>query len=336
MEPLTDLRQARFESVEGDRAGTEKRAAREWSGGRIAIPKEYQTHYREEYGTTLTDKQFEDANVDQTKFKESIASAKGLLSSKRAEVEDLYNKQTAEFDKYASKPMYDVGYYLPKATQEVEIGWANRDPNIWVPVKREGAPKAGMESTESWHRRIEEKKKEIANFRAGQAFVSELHSNEYYMNFYNDWASKNAIKVYVRDPKNPSINKDFWVTPDTAATIDAIDFGGYGDAVRNKDGSVTVHSDTYAAQVRGELDKYEISLHSALSQAYTQSLSQTLSTGRADLTRQKSLADESIASQERIISEKEAANANTLSTIRAVYANKLNKMSETIGSMQYA
>lgn len=311
MATLAELRASRYEGIEEDRVGTDQRAAREWSSGRVTIPDEYQVHYRDDYGTTLTDKQYADANADQAEFKSSVATAKSSLAGKKVEVDNLYNKQIEEWKGLESETFKPYKSYVDAASKE----YADSQVDVETPTFN---PKKTIE------------------LNASKAYTTDIQKNTNYMDFYNSWATNNATKVYVKDPKNPSINKEYWVTPDTARAIDKIDFQGYGDTVRQKDGSVLVFSDTYAGDLRDELDKYEAKLHSALSTSYKEGLTSNIATGRETLDREAGLARESIASQERIIAAKEDENINTLNTIRAVYANKLNKMSETIGSMGYA
>lgn len=333
MATLAELRALRYENTEGDMAGTTQRAAREWSSGRAAIPDEYQKHYREDYGTTLTDSEYNAINEDQSKFKESVATAKTQLSDKQAEIQGLYDKQISEWDSQLSTPVPTYSSFKEEAAKKVESAWANKVEGVY---EAPGGNKEGRESEFKYQNRVNKIKEEQIQSIANKQFVESITKNENYMNFYNNWASTNAIKVYVTDPKDPSINKEYWVTPDTAAAIDAVDFGGYGDSVRNQDGSVSVYSDTYASSMREQLDKYEAQLHSSLSSAYWSSLAENITTGRQSLEEEYALANEGIASQSNIVAAKEAENTNTLSTIRATYSNKLKAMGETIGSMNYA
>lgn len=333
MATLAELRASRYEGVDEDRMGTDQRAAREWSSGRVTIPDEYQVHYRDDYGTTLTDQQYADVNKGQSEFKTSVAEAKGKLSDKKAEVQGLYNKQISEWDSLTSNPVTLYSTFKDEATKKIESDWKNKIDGVYSAPKKGG--RGEPESDYKYQTRVEKLKEEQVQALANKQFVNSITQNKNYMDFYNTWASENATKVYVKDPKNPSINKEYWVTGDTASAIDNIDFQGYGDAVRQKDGSILVFSDTYAKDMREELDKYEANLHSSLSSTYSESLASNIAKGREDLDREYGLANESIASQERIIAAKEAENVNTLSTIRTTYSNKLKAMGETIGSMNY-
>lgn len=331
MASLTELRASRYEDVSGDRAGTEQRAAREWSGGRIAIPEESQAHYREEYGTTLTDKQYESANADQTKFKDSVAAARGTLTDKKAEIDNLYSKQITEWEGLKGSPMKSYDEYVKEASDKLLMDHNKFD----FPVNPKY--KDLMEEVEGKNNdRLLKINESNINHRASKAFLTDVKKDEKYMDFYNDWYPENTVKVSVKDPEGHSFYKEYYVTPDTAKAVLQIDFQGQGKAVKDDDGGVFVISKDYAWNIATELDKYEAQLHSALRSAYYTGIDESIATGKENLDREMSLATEGIDSQNRIITAKEAENTNTLNTIRTIYSNKLKDMSDTIGSMQYA
>lgn len=334
MASLTELRASRYEDVSGDRAGTEQRAARESSGGRTTIPAESQAHYREDYGVTLTDKQYESANTDQAKFKDSVAAARGALTDKKIEVDNLYSKQITEWEGLKGSPMKSYDEYVKEASDKL---LENRTPvNSRFKALTEEEKKRREEILLKKNERFLKIHGSAINHTASKAFLADVKKDEKYMDFYNNWYPENTVKVSVKDPEGHPFYKEYYVTPDTAKAVLQIDFQGEGKAVKDNNGGVFVISEDYAWNVAVELDKYEAQLHSSLRSAYYTGIDKSIVTGRENLDREMSLATEGIDSQNRIITAKEAENTNTLNTIRTMYSNKLKDMSDTIGSMQYA
>jgi len=305
MATLTELRDERTTNNSGDRVGTGLRSV----GTRETVPDEYDKHYSDTYGTTLTQSQLNSINDNQSKFKASVATAKDELNTKSTEVEGLYatNKEKLSsalgslpitFEEYNTKDLYDSVYKkIPPKTPE------------------------GIKKTD-------------ATNIIKDSYIESLNKVEGFSTFYSDWVSNNTVPVTVVDPTNPSGKKVYMVDKDTVnENLATINFQGYGGIVKNPDGSLLISSDEYANTIRSRLDDYARELTIGLSSAYIPAAKTSIEEGLTSLDSEYSLALDSLASRQKQIGMYEGENTTALNTIRTTYASKLADIKDTVNSL---
>lgn len=324
MATLTDLRDERTTNNSGDRVGTGLRSV----GTRSTIPDEYDKHYSDTYGTTLSNSQLNTLNENQSKFNTSISTAKDELNTKTTEIEGLYNTNKSKlssaleslptsFDEYNTPELYDSTY-----AAVLEARWGRTYAAMLA--AQEGRGHGGN---------VAPKSKEAEAIIKDQ-YIDKLKSSEGFNTFYNDWLNENAVKVTVVNPNDPSKKKEYMVDKETAYNnVATIDFKGYGGIIKRSDGSILISSDTYADKVNYSLANYSRELAIGLGEAYLPAAKTSITDGLNSLEGEYSLALDSLASRQKQIGMYEDENTSALNTIRAAYSNKLSSIKDTINSL---
>lgn len=319
MATLTELRDERTTNNSGDRVGTGLRSV----GTRETVPDEYDKHYSDTYGTTLTQSQLDSINDNQSKFKASVATAKDELNTKSTEVEGLYATNKGKlssalssipvtFEEYNTKDLYDTTYKsISEQLKNRYGGGGSKDDSFIDWVSKDKTTDA-----------IQDK------------YIENLNKTEGFSTFYSDWVSENTVPVTVVDPNNPSGKKVYMVDKDTVnSNLATIDFQGYGGIVKRPDGSLLISSDIYAKTLQKKLDDYSRELTIGLGNAYIPAAKTSLEEGLTSLDSEYSLALDSLASRQKQIGMYEEENATALNTIRTTYASKLADIKDTVNSL---
>lgn len=313
---LSDERTQRLLDTTGSRVATEERAARMTDGR--SVPSESDVHYNDKYGTTLSDSQVTAIDKNQQEFKTSVDGANAEISKYSTNLEEGYSKDKEKLTKIIQDLPIKYSDWSTKNKEEVTN---SIDPVLYTD------PETGpYEDTEEKARLVEEK------LRAD--YKTNLMSNPTFSAFYDKWSEENTLPVTVTD--GYSFSKVYRVDKETAnSKIANLDFKGYGSVSGNSTTGYYVGSDTYASDLKVQLDAYDNNLLSSIADTYIDKTGTSSNESLSEIESQYTLGKDTLAYRQKEIAAYEDQNLAALGTIRTKYANKLKNISDTIGSSTY-